>query len=118
MKINYSFVGMVGLLLLFSGCGSTGGNVGTMPIYALPNEEAEWIRNGEPIVFEGEDWVPQDAFDIFLDSEVSLVGVYREVQFFIDRADVRPYNRLYTKYGKNKFRIFKKVIDDKNNPTR
>ena len=70
--------------------------------------EAEWIRNGEPIEFEDELWYPADSIEIFLDSEVSLIGEYQGVQFFIDKVDVRPFERLYTKFGRNKFRFFEK----------
>ena len=44
--------------------------------------EPAWIRNGEPIVFEGEDWFPTDNIENLLDSEVYRAGVYREVPFF------------------------------------
>ncbi len=43
-----------------------------------------------------------------MDSEVLLLGEYRNVQFFIDKIDVRPYARLYTKFANNQFRFFKK----------
>ena len=74
--------------------------------------EAEWIRNGQPIEFEGELWFPADAIENLLDSEVYLVGEYRGVQIFVEFADVRPYNRLYTKFAKNKFRFFEKKEKD------
>ena len=70
--------------------------------------EAEWIRNGEPIEFEEELWYPADSVEGFLDSEMMLVGTYRNVQFFIDKVDVRPYDRLYTKFSRNQFRFYEK----------
>ncbi len=103
---------MVGFGLLFivmSGCsGKVKGNIGHMENYRFPPNEAEWIRNGEPIKFEDGSWYPQDGFDILLDSEVFLLGEYREVQFFAQRVDIRPYNMLYTKFGRNKFRVYKR----------
>ena len=82
------------------------GNTGQVQSYPVPTDEPEWIRNGEPIEFEGETWYPVDGIENFLDSEVDLVGEYRNVQYFVDKIDVKPYDRLYTKFGKNKFRIF------------
>ena len=70
--------------------------------------EAEWIRNGEPVEFEGEKWYPADAFENLLDSEVYLVGEYRGVSVFVDMTDVRPYERLYTRFARNKYRFFEK----------
>jgi len=96
------------LVFLASGCQTTGGNVGHVQSYALPSIEAQWIRNGEPIKFEDELWYPSDNVEVFLDSEMSLVGEQEEVQFFVDKVDVRPYDRLYTKFSRNKFRFFAK----------
>ena len=101
---------LIVLLLFFfaAGCQSTGGNVGHIHSYPMTAIEAEWIRNGEPIEFEGELWYPADNIEVFLDSEISLIGKYQGVQFFIDKVDVRPFDRLYTKFGRNKFRFFEK----------
>ena len=106
---NNSAILMVFLLFFFvAGCQSTGGNVGHIQSYPMTAIEAEWICNGEPIEFEDELWYPADDIEGFLDSEMSLVGEYQGVQFFIDKVDVRPYERLYTKFSRNKFRFFKK----------
>lgn len=102
------------VLLLFSltfavGCRTAGrGNSGQVQSFVFQPVEAEWIRNGEPIVFEGETWYPKDDIESLQDSEVYYLGEYRSVQFFVDRVDVRPYDRLYTKFAKNKFRFYKK----------
>lgn len=92
------------------GCQTTGGNVGHVQSYSTMPIEAEWIRNGEPIIFEEEEWYPADSVEGFLDSEMMLVGVYRDVQFFIDKVDIRPFARLYTKFGRNQFRFFERRI--------
>jgi len=42
--------------------------------YAIPQIEAKWIRDGEPIEFEGESWFPMDSVENFLDSEVYWMG--------------------------------------------
>ncbi len=94
------------LLFIFFifGC-KTQGNVGSLQSYTI-SEEPLWIRNGEPIEFEQQSWYPADGVESLLDSEVQLLGEYRGTQFFVEKIDVRPYNRLYTKFGRNKFRIF------------
>ncbi len=80
--------------------------------FDYPIWEAEWIRSGEPIEFEGELWYPSDDTEILLDNEVFLLDEYKGVEFFIEKTDVRPYNNLFTKFGHNKFRIFTKVRHD------
>lgn len=95
---------MLGVIV--SGCRTVKGNVGEMPSYPFPAREAQFILNGEPIEFEGEFWFPADDTESLLDSEIFLLGEYRGVQFFIEKTDVRPYKRLYTKFGRNKYRYF------------
>jgi len=102
-----SFLPAVILGVFVCGCSGVKGNIGQMPVFAIPVIEAKWIREGEPLQFEDERWYPQDAVDVLLDSEVYLLGEYRGVQFFIQKADVRPFHTLYTKFGPNKFRMFK-----------
>ena len=92
----------------FTGCGALENKESRLQIYSLPDKESDWIRNGEPIEFEGERWFPQDDVVVLLDSEVFLLGEYRGVNFFVEQIDIRPYQRLYTKFGHNKFRIFEK----------
>jgi len=104
--------GMLGMVLTLISCTAMQENAGHMAKYGAPSEEIEWIRNGDPIEFEGDLWYPQDAIDILLDSEVYLAGEYRDVQLFTEKTDVRPYDRLYTKFGRNKFRIFRKAISN------
>ena len=93
------------VLWLCVGCSRT---LETAQLYPVPAEEAEWIRQGEPIEFEGERWYPVDGVENLLDSEVYLAGEYRGVQIFVEKMDVRPYDRLYTKFEKNRFRYFEK----------
>ena len=83
-----------------------------MQTYPVQSTEPVWIRNGEPIEFEGELWYPMDGVETLLDAEVYILGEYRGVQFFVDKVDVRPYDRLYTKFGKNAFRYFEKREHD------
>jgi len=95
-------------VFLFTGCRSTDGDIKRMRHHSRSSMEAEWILNGEPIEFEGELWYPSDNVEGFMDSEMYWAGEYRDVPFFVDKTDVRPYGRLYTKFGKNKFRFFEK----------
>ncbi len=96
-------------LFFMVGCQASTGNVGRLQVYESTLVEPEWIRNGEPIVFEKSKWYPVDDVESLQDSEMILLGKYREVQFFVEKVDVRPYNRLYTKFGRNKFRVFEKL---------
>ncbi len=70
--------------------------------------EPGWIREGHPIEFEGEFWYPVDDVESFLDSEMYLVGRFEKTDFFVDRVDIKPYKHLYTKFGRNKYRMFDK----------
>ena len=101
---------ILGMILVISGCQSSAGNIGQLQSYQIPTSEAIWIQNGEPIEFEGEGWFPQDGTESLIDSEVQLVGEFRGVQFFTDKEDVRPFARLYTKFGRNKYRYFEKIL--------
>ena len=93
--------------MALAGCISSLGNQGDLQGYSVA-QEVEWIRNGEPIEFDGEKWFPLDEVDILLDSEVYLLGEYHGVKFFVEKVDIRPFNRLYTKFAQNKFRAFEK----------
>ncbi|MCK5013560.1 MAG: hypothetical protein KAS66_07055 [Candidatus Omnitrophica bacterium] len=103
-----SLLSLVFGLWSVAGCQNAGGNVGQVHSYSIAAIEAKWIRDGEPADFEDELWYPVDNIEIFLDSEMSLSGEYQGVQLFTDKVDVRPFDRLYTKFGRNKFRIFEK----------
>ena len=112
-RVIVKLLGFGFVFMLLSGCSANGHN-NLLSEYHTPQEEADWIIEGRPIEFEGELWFPQDNVDILLDSEVSLVGEYKGVQFFVEKIDVRPYDRLYTKFGRNKFRAFtKRSLNDK-----
>ena len=106
-----------GILIFFfsvmTGCVTASmSNSGQMGMYSAPEEEAEWIRNGEPIEFDGKLWYPQDGTENLLDSEMYLMEEYRGVQFFAEKTDVKPYDRLYTKFSRNHFRYFEVKKDD------
>lgn len=99
------FFWIIGIILL-SGCA---GGVSYREIYSFTPVEAEWIRDGAPLEFEGEQWFPADVVENLLDEEVAPVGNYQGVEIFIEKSDVRPYARLYTKFGRHKYRLFEKI---------
>lgn len=111
-KRSLMFFLSIGLFFVVSGCAKHEGNTGQMSTFAAPVAEAKWIKDGQPIEFEQEKWYPQDALDVLLDSEVEKMGEYEGTEFFTEKMDVRPFNRLYTKFGRNKFRAFEKNNGD------
>jgi hypothetical protein len=105
----HEFVVGVGVMLLVSGCALLGGRSAEKSLtssYALT--EPEWIRDGQPIEFEGALWYPTDNVEGLLDSEVYQAGEHKGVAFFIDKMDVKPFDRLYTRFAKNRYRAFEK----------
>ncbi len=105
---KFGLICLLVMVLPLAGCVTTSGAVGGDAAYSRPLEEPEWLRNGEPIEFEGEMWYPTDELENLLDSEVYLLGEFRGIRFFIDRADVKPFDRLYTNFAKNRYRAFEK----------
>jgi hypothetical protein len=96
------------LLFLFWGAGcATSSEI--KPGYSDAGLEAQWIRDGQPLEFENEWWYPTDFMETFLTDEVYPLGEYKGVQFFADKADVRPYQRLYTRFSRLKYRVFEKA---------
>lgn len=107
MKKTYALGVMVTAFFMVS-CAGTRGSPGQSVKYPFPEQEVQWIRDGQPLVFEEEKWYPEDVIEILADGEVLQVGEFRSVQIFIEKTDVRPYNRLYTKFGASQFRLFHK----------
>lgn len=70
--------------------------------------EPVWIRHAEPVEFEAAAWFPTDNVENLLDHEVYQAGVYRDVPFFIDRTDVRPFERIYVRFAPNRYRACEK----------
>ena len=75
-------------------------------IYKAPDVEAQWIRGGEPLMYKDQEWIPADDTENLTDTEVYKLGEYRDVLFFAAKQDVEPYQRLYTKFGRNRYRYF------------
>jgi hypothetical protein len=96
---------LIGMPVILTGCSSTG-NSGSIQSYSFMAVEPKWIRDGEPIFYDGQRWYPQDDVEVMQDSEVTLIGDYRGVQVFTAKTDVKPFDRLYTKFDVNKYRYY------------
>ena len=64
------------------------------------------IARLENFEFEGVKWSPTDDIEVLMDLEVYRLGEYRDVEFYASREDIRPFNQLFTKFSRNKFRLF------------
>ena len=107
------FAVLLGAVVLAAGCNSVrSDNSGQLQSYPSPVIEAAWVRNGEPIDYDGHKWFPVDDTENLLDTEVYQIGEYKNVQIFVDKVDTKPYNRIYTKFAKNKFRYYEQRRDD------
>ena len=84
---------------------------GQLQSYPVPTVEAGWIRNGEPIELDGHKWYPVDDIENLLDGEMYQIGEYKDTSIFVEKIDTKPYNRIYTKFAKNKFRYFERGDD-------
>jgi hypothetical protein len=111
--------GRLGLCLMFILAGSLGGcasmnagNDGQVQSYPAPVIEAGWVRNGEPIEYDGYKWYPANDYEVLKDPEVFQIGEYKGVQIFVEKIAVKPYERIYTKFDKNKFRYFERHDND------
>lgn len=104
----YKFVAGVVVVVCVSGCALLRGSPETSFTSSYALTEPEWIRNGQPIEFEGAPWYPTDNVENLLDSEVHQAGEHNGVAFFFDKVDVKPLERLYTRFAKNRYRAFEK----------
>jgi len=114
---NKQMVLVYGLLLLLTGFGGgcasvNSGNNGQIQSYPAPIIEAAWIRNGEPIDYDGYKWYPVNDYEVLEDSEVFQIIEFRGVQVFVEKISTKPYERIYTKFDKNKFRYYERRDDD------
>ncbi len=112
-RLMMGSLGTITLSAWLVGCSHTPNqNEGQLQSYRVPDVEAGWIREGQPIEYEGKRWYPINDVEVLLDMEVYQVSEYKGVQIFVDKVDTKPYKRLYTKFAKNKFRYFEKRDHD------
>jgi len=107
MKVYRLFM-MIGAALLVSGCVLSQGGPERSLTSSYPLTEPQWVRDGQPIEFEGALWYPTDNVEGLLDTEVYQVGEYKSVPCYLDKMDVKPFDRLYTRFAKNHYRAFEK----------
>jgi len=100
--VFFALASMAGCVLPHRGDDGSSGMISTRLTEPL------WIRNGEPIMFESEAWFPTDEVESLLDPEIYQVGAHREVLFYIEKSDVRPFSRIYTYFSKNRYRAFER----------
>ena len=114
LKRNCFILGLCLLSASFAGgCASVStDNDGQIQSYPAPVIEAGWIRDGEPIEYDGNKWYPVNDYEVLQDSEVFQIAEYKGVQVFVEKIDTKPYERIYTKFDKNKFRYFERREDD------
>ena len=104
---------LVSLVLTGGSCGHlSSGNSGQLQSYPAPLIEPAWIRNGEPVLYDGKEWFPVRDVESLTDSEVYQIGEYKDTQLFVEKTDIKPYSRIYTKFAKGKFRYFELADDD------
>lgn len=106
-RSNILICGLLIMFFILSGCVNLG--VKVAEVYPAPQIEADWIRNAEPLEFENELWVPVDDVENLLDEEMLSIGTFRNVGFFVEKEDIKPYARLYTKFGRHKYRVFERA---------
>ena len=95
------------------GCSSiNSGNDGQVQSYLAPAIEAGWIRDGNPIEYDGSKWYPVNDYEVLQDSEVFQITEYKGVQVFVEKIAIKPYSRVYTKFDKNRFRYFERREND------
>ena len=109
---KYSFCSLMVSFCLVGCTHFANQNEGQVQSYTAPAVEAGWIREGKPIEFDNQKWYPINDVEILQDSEVYQVGEYKEVEIFVDKIDTKPYERIYTKFSKNKFRYFERIDND------
>jgi hypothetical protein len=97
------FMLIAGLLLSVTGCGASR-QQSALSLGGSLVGEPEWVRNGEPVRFEGEDWYPTDEVENLFDSEVYKAGEYRSVIIYLEKVDVRPFARIYLYFGPDRYR--------------
>jgi len=104
---------LLGFIAFLGGCSTmTPENNGQIQSYPAPIIEASWIRDGLPIDYDGHKWYPVNDYEIMDDSEVFQIFEYKGVQVFVEKIATKPYERIYTKFDKNKFRYFERRDND------
>ncbi|MBU2540347.1 MAG: hypothetical protein KJ593_00425 [Candidatus Omnitrophica bacterium] len=105
----FILIGLMLLVIIFTGCAS-GSWARIRGDYAI--KEADWIREGSPIIYESKSLYPTEHVENHLDREMEYVGEFQQVPFYVELRQIKPYNRLYTKFNYHKYRLF--LLKEKN----
>jgi hypothetical protein len=92
------------LILIFSLAGCAAGYLNKPHDYTT--KEADWIRNGQPITYDNKKWYPTEYIENHLDVEMEYAGEFQKVPFYVERRQIKPFNRIYTKFDYHKYRLF------------
>ncbi len=101
MKVKCILV--VFLAVVLAGCIAGSGGRRNVD-YAI--KEAGWIKDGKPIIHDNRSWYPTEYIENHLDGEMEYVGEFQSVPFYVERRQIKPYNRVYTKFDYHKYRVF------------
>ena len=107
--IGRKIFGIIFISLALGGCALSDKNATTAESWSYPLSEPDWVREGQPIDYDGAKWFPTRDVENLLDSEVYPLGEYKGVKFFFDRTDIKPFERIYTQFGRNRYRAFEKT---------
>lgn len=68
--------------------------------------EAGWVKEGKPIIFGSSSWYPTEYIENHLDAEMEYVDQFQNVPFYVERRQIKPFDRIYTKFDYHKYRLF------------
>lgn len=101
--MKFKRISVLFLAVALSGC--IAGSAGRRNIdYAI--KEAGWIKEGKPIIHDDKSWYATEYIENHLDNEMEYVGEFQSVPFYVERRQIKPYNRIYTKFDYHKYRVF------------
>lgn len=91
------------LILSFAGCAASQSGSFSRE---YKSKEAGWIKEGKPIIFEARSWYPTEYIENHIDSEMDYVDQFQNVPFYVERRQIKPFDRIYTKFDYHKYRLF------------
>lgn len=103
MSCNKKVFVLLGLVFIAAGCAA---NSQFSPGKDYAAKEAAWIKDGKPILYDNKSWYPTEFIENHLDKEMEYIDSFQKVPFYVERRQIRPYDRLYTKFDYHKYRMF------------
>ncbi len=92
-------------LLIFGFAGCAANQSGALN-KDFTTREAGWVKEGKPIIFESRSWYPTEYIENHVDSEMDYVDQFQNVPFYVERRQIKPFDRIYTKFDYHKYRLF------------